>query len=296
MPSSTASRSVNGVKSATTANATATADAGLDQHVTEEIVAVDLAARAAMRLVRGFALGHGASLAGFGAQALNAATAPFRSRNERLTLTPLVRICPARVRAQARTRSRTIAPRPALSWLQLLRANASASCSARSLFGPQPHFAYRRAPRTRSTASWFGRASCFRPCQTHPSSPAAGRAAGRRRRQAAGTAKCRGRPARFAVTVKMSLRYMATGSPLFSPSAKAADGVGRRQDRVDLLEGSRNPRDACAPSARAGSRRRNSRPTARRCRSACGACTSLPKPAARVFSYVDQSLPGTRRP
>src|SRR6185503_8717241 len=34
-----------------------------------------------------------------------------------------------------------------------------------------------------------------------------------------------GRPARFTVTVKMSLRYMATGSSALSPRLKAAEGA-----------------------------------------------------------------------
>ena len=43
-----------------------------------------------------------------------------------------------------------------------------------------------------------------------------------------------GSPAMFTVTVKMSLRYISTGSSRpFSPMAKAARGVGRRQDRID---------------------------------------------------------------
>ncbi len=46
-----------------------------------------------------------------------------------------------------------------------------------------------------------------------------------------------GNPARFAVTVKISDRYMATGSPSFSPALKAGLGVvggtaGRRRDRT----------------------------------------------------------------
>ena len=34
-----------------------------------------------------------------------------------------------------------------------------------------------------------------------------------------------GNPAMFTVTVKMSLRYISTGSAPFSPTPKAADGV-----------------------------------------------------------------------
>ncbi len=39
------------------------------------------------------------------------------------------------------------------------------------------------------------------------------------------------------VTVKMSSRYMASGSPVFSPNAKAGDGVVGRQHHVDRVPG-----------------------------------------------------------
>jgi hypothetical protein len=45
-----------------------------------------------------------------------------------------------------------------------------------------------------------------------------------------------GRPARFTVTVKMSFRYIASGSSDFSPSANGADGAWASAG-VDLLPG-----------------------------------------------------------
>jgi hypothetical protein len=45
-----------------------------------------------------------------------------------------------------------------------------------------------------------------------------------------------GKPARFALTVKMSARYICSGSSVFSPSANGGWGC-RHRHHVDLLEG-----------------------------------------------------------
>ncbi len=76
-------------------------------------------------------------------------------------------------------------------------------------------------------------------------------------------------------------------------------GRGRRQDAVDPLErgGEIAARSGRARAAPSGNRRRNSRPTAHRCRSARGGGPRRRTRRARVNSYISSRLsPSTRRP
>ena len=81
----------------------------------------------------------------------------------------------------------------------------------------------------------------------------------------------------------MSFRYICTGSSVFAPSSNAtvgATGPMITSQSLERLAG--NPsRSGGGSSAPAGSRRRSSRATARRCRSGCGASPPAPKPSAR---------------
>ena len=60
-------------------------------------------------------------------------------------------------------------------------------------------------------------------------------------RSPAGTARP-GNPAMFTVTVKMSSRYIASGSPDFSPNPKAGDGVVGVSTKSTLLHASSKSR------------------------------------------------------
>ena len=51
-----------------------------------------------------------------------------------------------------------------------------------------------------------------------------------------------GKPGEVAGSVKMSLRYIASGSSIFSPSRNAGVGDVGRADDVDLAEGARRSR------------------------------------------------------
>ena len=108
-----------------------------------------------------------------------------------------------------------------------------------------------------------------------------------------------GSPAMFTVTVKMSFRYISTGSPDFSPSAKAATGVVGVRMTSTSCEGLVE----VALDQRAHLLRLEIIGVVIAGRQHIGADQDAPlhlvrrSPPRRVFSYIEiTSEPGSRRP